>query len=222
MHVLCLVLVTVYAGQACHALLDYQGPPYTLDRARHGLPPAERADLREYSGRREYDVNYLKKLYKGIKNKRFSGADGALDSAGGVPHSPAAAPPPVRTHSHAHATKPSAPVSLAAPEPPAAPARLLHPPAGDGGDKEEDTGAPRRHLRPSSSFRFPAQVPDEHPCKRPPGEVGYIVTAPPNVCDLCPSENGKNPLDPCTVRMSPRTDRYRGAVRGSFVLHCTS
>lgn len=239
MHALCLVLVTVFAGQACHG---YQGPSYTLGRGPSGSTRAEQAGLRKYPGHRKHDANHLRKLNKEIKNKSFSDEDGELQPAAGVLHNPAARPP-VRTDSHTPEGLPtikasSFPVPLTASKPSAAPRRLLHSPARDGGGK--DTTTPWPYIRPSYSFHFPIDldkgkllfpvdldkgkphVPidldDWKPCKnKPPGLVDNVPTAPPHVCDFCPSENGMNPLDPCTVRMAARTTQCKALVPGSVV-----
>lgn len=206
MHFLCLVLVTVFAGQACHG---YQGPFNTLDRARRGSTRAEQDGLREHPGHRKHDTNLLKKRNKKIKTENFSDEDDEFQPAGGVLHNPAASTP-VRTDSHTPNGDPTAKansvlVPLMPPEPLVAPRRLLHPPTRDGGGEEEDREAPWPFMRPSSSFHFPIDMDVGKPCKKSPGMTDNIATAPPNVCDLCPSENGKNPLDPCTVRKAART-----------------
>ncbi|MPC08167.1 Leucine-rich repeat-containing protein let-4 [Portunus trituberculatus] len=55
-----------------------------------------------------------------------------------------------------------------------------------------------RYLKPTTSQSIPEVLPAGLPCKDHRRHVPNIATAPPDVCDLCPDENGKNPLDPCT------------------------
>lgn len=195
MQVICLVLVIVFAGQACHG---FQGPSYTIGRARRG------STLRDYPGHRKLDTNRLKKLNKGIKRKDFSDEQGDLHPFAGVLHNLADTPSSVRTSSHSRDGLPivkssSVPLYLTPPKPPAAPRRLLHPPARNSGVEEEVTRAPWPHIKPASPFHFPVDLDEGKPCRNsPPGMVDSVPTAPPQVCDLCPSEQGMNPLDPCT------------------------
>lgn len=216
MNVICLMLVIVYAGQACQGILVYQEPHYALDNARSGSSRAEQADLGEYQGHRVNNVNQVKKSLrttlqnKDTKHKIFSDAGEALHPSVGVLHKPVASSL-VRTSSVApdkrHTTMAD---SVSEPpaediKPPDFSHRLMHHPTEDGGNKNGDRGHPGGYDK-LTPFRFSIEEPEAMPCNKPPGAAINIATAPPNVCDLCPNENGKNPLDPCTVRTSAPTN----------------
>lgn len=210
MYLLCLVLVTVNAGQACHGILVNQETQNTFDRARSGSSRIEQPGSGEYSGYRSLNVDIVKKSLKTIfkdnnlKHKFISDSASAFYPSAAALHKPAASSS-VRTSSlapdkrHIIMADPVS-VPMGDRKPMDFPLRLMQHTTDDGKDKE---GEKRnwKYGKPSS-FHRPTDMPGAMPCKKPRGADESIATAPPNVCDLCPNENGMNPLDPCTVRIS--------------------
>lgn len=179
MRVLCVVFVVVSIGQACQGALLPRRHISILRPTRPDPPePADPATHRE-----------LKANNPSVPDVHHNLTSKAGTQTG--PHRPCERPRPLQPVT----------VSVTDSKPPARPRRPLNPLLKEALNRAEDRRRHMRQLKPWTSHISPVDMPVEISCKDKKESSGRLVTAPPNVCDLCPDVYGKNPLAPCTVRI---------------------
>lgn len=188
MHVISAVFAMVCVGQVCQGASLLQGPTSPL---RHTFPvpaPPEPQNSETHPHLKTNDYialeKYLRTVIKSkeMKYQTSSETNSHIDSER-PDEGQARVPEPLSLIDIKHAT------SLH---------RLRDPSLGEAESKARNTMYPSRHVRPQTSHSSPEVLPAGLPCRDPRNPVPNIATAPPNVCDLCPDVDGKNPLDPCT------------------------
>ncbi|XP_063873674.1 uncharacterized protein LOC135107584 [Scylla paramamosain] len=188
MHVLSAVFVVVCVGQVCQGASLPQGPTSLLRHAFPAPAPPEPGDSATHPHFKTNDYIALEKYLRTVikeKEMKYQTPSETGTQVGTDRPDEGRARVPV-------------PVSLTGTKSSAIPRRLGDPSVGVAEHKAGSRLYPSRHVKPWTSHSSPEVLPARMPCKDPRKYVPNIATAPPGVCDLCPDEDGKNPLDPCT------------------------
>ena len=208
MHVLSVVFVVVYVGQVCQGALLHQGHTSLLRRTFRGSTSSHPGDSVTHRELKDNNLialkKYLRTVIKDKKIKYKTTGETHTQTGSGEPHE------------HRARLSESVPVSLTANKLPSIPRRPPNHSLKEAESKAEGGRHALHHLRPWISHISPVQVPELIPCKSPRTHTPHIATAPPNVCDLCPDEDGKNPLDPCTVCNILHSSTHRKDSQGAW------
>ena len=202
MHVLSAVLVVVCVVQGCQGASLPERPISLLHHVFPAPAPPETENLATYSLLKTNDYIALEKYLKSIIKEKemkyqISSATNTLINANRPDKGRAKLP---------------VPVSLTNTKPSDMPCRSRNPSLWEAEIKAKNSLHLSSHVKPLTSHNIPEVLPAGLPCKDHRKHVPNIATAPPNVCDLCPDVNGKNPLDPCTVRTQLLLSTYMKGV----------